>query len=271
MKRQWSFRCPGTLLLSLGLAAAGMVAASEEVIYCARVTSNSTTNWNAPFWWIPAGGSAYGTAAATSTAATQSRAGSYTHTAESLSLGEGFGVVCPACSFDSNTVYRVEVTQPFWASPIVTTNIVFGVCSTNCAIGGLSGGAAESTNTTAFQAAHSVNKWGFVCWLTNTAGVPNPEIEFHYVSGGTNGHKHYVDCVRFTLATPSTVPTPVRIGSFAGSTLEYSGGSGTRFVLLRCARLCEWQRVATNAVTPGAFAIPAVGTEPPAFYAIASE
>jgi len=270
MKTEWflhSFRIP---LLALSLAAAIISSSAEEVIYCARMHSTSTSIWDPPFWWISAGGSAYSTATVKSTAAgtPTGRDGSYVHTASSLSPGEGFGLVCTACSAAPDSVYQVEVTQP---SSNVATDTIFGVCSTNCAVGGLSGGAGSATNTTAFQAANSVNKWGFVCWLTNTAGVPNPEIEFHYVSGGTASLRHFADCVRFTLVPASSVPSPVQIGGLAGTALQYTGGSGTRFVLLRCASLFDWQRVATNFVTPGSFSIPAVGTEPAAFYAVASE
>jgi hypothetical protein len=270
MKTEWSFGFTRTLLLSLGLVAAGLASAADQVVYCARVNSGSTTIWDPPFWWIYAGGSAYSTATVKSTAdgTPAGRLGSYVHTANSLFPGDGFGLVCAACSAEPNSVYQVDVTQP---SSNVATDTIFGVCSTNCAIGGLSGGAGSPTNTTAFQAANSVNKWGFVCWLTNTAGVPYPEIEFHYVSGGTASLRHFADCVRFTRVTPSGVPTPVHISSFAGSALQYTGGSGTRFVLLKCASLWDWQRVATNFVTPGLFTIPAVGTEAAVFYAIASE
>jgi hypothetical protein len=271
MKTERSLGFTRTLLLSLGLVAAGLASAADQVVFCARASSENTRIWDPPFWWIPAGGDPYGTSTAKSTAtgAPSSRVGSYWRNAYALFPGEGFGVACTACSVAPGLVYAVEVTQP---NVSISTNILFGVCSTNCTIGGLSGGGGYATNTTAFQDVYSVNKWGFVCWLTNTAGMPNPQIEFHYVSGGVGDNlRHYADCVRFTLLTPSSGPTPVRISSFAGSALAYSGGSGTRFVLLKCGSLCDWQRVATNFVTPGSFSIPAVGTEAAAFYAIASE
>ena len=276
MKTEWFSHNFRVALLALALAAATAAYASDQVVYCARVNSTSTTNWDTPFWWISAGGSAYGTSTAMSTAATKSRAGSYWHTANSLSPGEGFGVVCAACSVGPNLVYQVEVTQPSSSSPGAATNTIFGVCSTNCAIGGLSGGDGYPTNTTAFQAANSVDKWGLVCWLTNTAGVPNPEIEFHYVSGGVGSSlRHFADCVRFTLVTASVAPTPVGITGFDGTALQYTGGSGARFVLLKSASLTaalsSWQRMETNNITPGAFVIPAVRTNTPVFYTIKSE
>lgn len=85
-----------------------------------------------------------------------------------------------------------------------------------------------------------------------------------------------------TLTSPAalltvTVPTaPVTITGIADTTLSYSGGAGSRFVLLRSGDislpLSAWTRVATNTATPGSFTIPAVGTPPsPAFYSILSE
>jgi hypothetical protein len=85
-----------------------------------------------------------------------------------------------------------------------------------------------------------------------------------------------------TLTSPAalltvTVPTaPVTITSISGTTLSYTGGAGTRFVLLQSgnitAPLSTWTRVATNTATPGSFTIPAVGTPPtPVFYSIQSE
>jgi hypothetical protein len=265
------------VLIALGLVVWGLASASAQtsVVYAARMSSTSTSIWDPPFWWIASGGSAYGTSTAKSTAVgtPSGRAGSYWRSANTMSPGEGFGVVCTACGVGPGLVYAVDVTQP---NSTISTNILFGVCSTNCMIGGLSGGAGYATNTTAFQDVYSVNKWGFVCWLTNSAGVSSPEIEFHYVSGGVGDSlKHYADCVRFTLVTASAGPTPVRITGMTGTALYYTGGSGTRFVLLKSASLSaalnSWQRADTNNLTPGTFTIPAVGNTAPVFYAIASE
>jgi hypothetical protein len=158
----------------------------------------------------------------------------------------------------------------------LATDTIFGVCSTNCAIGGLSGGAGYATNTTVFQPTYSADKWGFVCWLTNNPGVIHPEIEFHYVSGGAGGSQwHSADCVKFTLISPSPSVAAVRITSIAGNAIQYTGGSGTRFILLKStspgAALSAWQRADTNNITPGSFTIPAVGTDTAAFYTIKSE
>ena len=61
-----------------------------------------------------------------------------------------------------------------------------------------------------------------------------------------------------------------------GTSITYTGGSGTQFVLLKSAdigaSLSSWTRVATNSTTPYSFTIPAVGTPPsPAFFSIKSE
>jgi len=57
--------------------------------------------------------------------------------------------------------------------------------------------------------------------------------------------------------------------------VSYTGGSGARFVLLESANatapMAAWTRVATNTVTPGSFAIPAVGSAAAKFYRVQSE
>lgn len=274
MKTNCPFNKIRTLLAALGLVAWGVAGASAQV-YCARVTSTNKTVWDPPFWYIKTGDSDYGISSEKSLAATTNRLGSYYHTANLMSPGEGFGVVCNDCTAvgDGLTViYKVELTQP---SPNLATDTIFGVCSTNCAIGGLSGGAGYATNTAVFQPAFSANKWGFVCWLTNNPGVTQPEIEFHYVSGGVLSLRHYADCVKFTALPCCSSISPVRITSIAGGTIQYTGGSGTRFILLKSASLAaalsSWQRADTNGITPGSFTIPAVGTGAPMFYSIQSE
>ncbi len=275
MKTEWTFRTFRPLLIALALAVTTTSSTADMVVYCARVRSTSATAWDPPFWWISAGGDTYGTSTSQSTApGTPTRLGSYYRTVDALFFGEGFGVVCSNCSVGPNFVYQVEITQPHYQ---LNTDAIFGVCSTNCAIGGLSGGAGSPTNTTAFQAAYSADKWAFVCWLTNTAGVPNPEIEFHYVSGtgpGTSRH-HFADCVRFIQICCSGAPAPVQITGVGGASVAYSGGDGTRFILLKSANLGaalgSWDRVGTNYSTPGLFTIPSMGTGATAFYRIQSE
>ena len=78
-----------------------------------------------------------------------------------------------------------------------------------------------------------------------------------------------------TITINSVSQTSATITSISGTTLEYTGGSGAQFVLLKSADatapLGSWSREATNTVTPGTFTIPAVGTDTSAFYSIKSE
>jgi hypothetical protein len=150
MKTNCPFHKIRTLLAALGLVAWGVTAASAQV-YCARVTSTSTTVWDPPFWWIDTGGGAYAISTQKSVAAIANRLGSYYHTAIQMSPGEGFGIVCSdgtAVGDGLTVIYKVELTQP---AANLATDTIFGVCSTNCTIGGLSGGAGYATNTTGFQ------------------------------------------------------------------------------------------------------------------------
>jgi hypothetical protein len=274
MKINCRFNKTSILLATLGVFA-WTVAGAWEQVYCARVNSTSKTVWDPPFWYIKEGDTDYSTSTAKCAAVTLSRLGSYYHTANSMSPGQGFGLVCSNCTAvgdGQSVIYKVEVTQP---TSNLATDTIFGVCSTNCAIGGLSGGAGYATNTTAFQPSYSADKWGFVCWLTNNPGVSQPELEFHYVSGGVTSQRHHADCVRFTLISSSLNVSAVRITSIAGGTIQYLGGSATRFILLKSASpgadLTTWQRADTNNITPGFFTIPAVGTDAAAFYVIESE
>jgi len=68
----------------------------------------------------------------------------------------------------------------------------------------------------------------------------------------------------------------VTITNISGTTLDYTGGAGAHFVLLKSpgvtAPLSSWSREHTNNVTPGSFTIPAVGTGgDTVFYSIKSE
>jgi hypothetical protein len=264
-------------LIAFGLAAwSAFPVFGQDGVYAARVSSTVTTNWDAPFYWINYGDfSPYGTSTKQSTVTvpvgTPTRVGCYWHTSNNLSVGEGFGLIHPKGT-QTGAVYEVDVTQPSGSQ--MTTDIIMNVGSTNCDIGGVFGATAAGgwTNTTAFQAAYSTNKWAFVCYLTNRSGVSRPHVDFKFVSAGAASLNHYADCVRFHLLPPVTNTLgSVRICSFSGNTVQYTGGSGARFVLLKCATLGNWQRVATNSATPSSFTIGGIGTEPAAFYTITSE
>jgi len=147
-------------------------------------------------------------------------------------------------------VYEFDIRQP---SANVSTDIIFGVASTNCTIGGLSGAAGYPTSTTAFQSGHLVNGWGFVCWLTNRPGVSQPEIEFRYLSGTSS--RTYLDCIRFSLRMCPAITS----FDFAGGhgTLRGTGGLGKTFILVQRTNFASptssWTPVATNDDGTGAF------------------
>jgi len=282
MRTEWFDHTVKMVLVALGFAAWSSVPAfGQDHVYAARVSSASTSVWDPPFYWIANGGPLYATSTHTSSVtnpvSTPSRVGSYYHSASTMTVGEGYGLVHNLATKTGDgqpVVYEVDVTLP---DDNVSTDIIMNVGSTNCDLGGVFGATVGGgwTNTTAFQSAHCTNIWGFVCYLTNQVGVIKPHIDFKYVSGQTG--RNFADCIRFHLLSGccSNAPTSVRLTRCAGVALEYAGGSGTRFVLLKSADLSaamdSWTRTATNFVTPGTFTIPALGTEAPMFYAIASE
>jgi hypothetical protein len=83
--------------------------------------------------------------------------------------------------------------------------------------------------------------------------------------------------VVFSVATNTVTVTslsPATISGISGNSLNYSGGLGSQFVLLKTTDLTQprsaWARVETNTSPSGSFTIP-VGSEPHAFYTIQSE
>jgi len=66
-----------------------------------------------------------------------------------------------------------------------------------------------------------------------------------------------------------------RITGLTVNTLQYAGGCGARFILLRsadpCAARCNWQRADTNSACAGCFTIPTVAAGSSVFYCIQSE
>jgi hypothetical protein len=275
MKAVLSARRIERWLIAVGFVVwGGATAWSQDAVYAARVSSSSTAQWDSPFYWIDYGlNSPYSVSTRQSSATnpvTPTRLGSYYHTANLLSVGEGYGVV-HTNGTQAGAVYEVQVTQPSFD---VSTDIIMNVGSTNCDVGGVfrADAAGGWTNTTAFQAAYSANQWARVCYLTNRPGVTQPQVDFRYASSVTASLRNYADCVRFHLIGLGTNgPGPVHLATMSGTNLSYSGGWATRFVLLQSANLGGWERVATNYATPGSFSIPAVGTGTAAFYRILSE
>ena len=85
--------------------------------------------------------------------------------------------------------------------------------------------------------------------------------------------------VNLVFTTSYVAPQPIAamsIGPVTGSScsINYSGGTGSRFVLVRstnvAAPLNTWPRVATNSAASGSFTI-SIGLDPKAFYRIISE
>ena len=95
------------------------------------------------------------------------------------------------------------------------------------------------------------------------------EISGMYLAGVSNN-------VSFApVVVPAPPPAPTTIGRISGTTLNYSGGAGSQFVLLGTNNITapptNWTRLATNFSTPGIFTIPAVGSASPTFYRIQSQ
>ena len=97
-------------------------------------------------------------------------------------------------------------------------------------------------------------------------------------SGATHEHAFFTGTGMLSVLG-SSEPLPVTemtIGpvSAGNCTINYSGGTGSQFVLLGspdvAAPLSTWARVATNTATAGSFTIP-IGTDPRSFYRIESE
>ena len=74
---------------------------------------------------------------------------------------------------------------------------------------------------------------------------------------------------------PVTITSIQLVGSGAQVRIDYTGGSGSQFVLLKSTDISTsrstWARVATNPTTPGTFIIPVLPGEDTAFYSIKSE
>jgi hypothetical protein len=138
----------------------------------------------------------------------------------------------------------------------------------------------------------------WVFYVSNLAAAPgvnnNPNFAIRIVAeweatATGNNNSNYVGSastystggtIRFDLLgvygnlyhAPTLAPTTIR--NILGTTLSYSGGAGSRFVLLKSANvataLSVWERAHTNYATPGTFTVPA-GSEAAAFYRVKSE
>lgn len=98
-------------------------------------------------------------------------------------------------------------------------------------------------------------------------------------SGADHESAFFTGTGMLNVTSGGTAPQPVTdmqiTGAGAGTaTINYSGGTGNQFVLLRASvvttPLNNWERVATNTAAAGSFSI-AIGAEPQAYYRIQSE
>ena len=96
-----------------------------------------------------------------------------------------------------------------------------------------------------------------------TRTLTDLEVSGLYLGGSVNS-------VSFAPAAPAATT----ITSISGTTLAYTGGAGSQFVLLGTTSLIPpliWTPIHTNTATPGTFTIPAVGSATTMFYRIRSD
>lgn len=105
-------------------------------------------------------------------------------------------------------------------------------------------------------------------WTPPASGVYNVTARTYYSA------THTVNSPSNKLTVNAPALGSVTVSGIAGTTLNYSGGAGSQFVLLKSSDLSTprsgWSRIATNASSPGFFTIP-VGSEAKAYYSVKSE
>jgi autotransporter-associated beta strand protein len=151
------------------------------------------------------------------------------------------------------------------ASAVVTVNPLptVSVNSTNI-MGGQS--ATLTATTTASSPSYLWSPGG----ATTASITVSPAETTTYTVTVTDGTTTCANSASGTVSV--TTLSPVHIDSFDGSTISYSGGAGSQFILLQSADpslwLTNWIPVHTNTATPGTFT-PTGGA--PAFYSIESK
>ncbi|PWU21213.1 MAG: hypothetical protein C5B50_02180 [Verrucomicrobia bacterium] len=94
-----------------------------------------------------------------------------------------------------------------------------------------------------------------------TRTLSSLEVSGIYLAGSSNS---------VSFAALPLAPVTIAIPAMGATTLSYSGGAGSQFVLLSTTVAttpgASWTRVATNTVTPGSFSIPAIGSPGAAKY-----
>ena len=115
------------------------------------------------------------------------------------------------------------------------------------------------------------NKYDLVMEYFEQTG--NAVAQLYWSNATTVGYSPIPQSQLYPAA--SALPlAPATISGISGNTLNYSGGVGSQFVLLRSttanALLSGWARVDTNTATTGSFTI-SFGPDTQAFYRIKSE
>jgi autotransporter-associated beta strand protein len=94
-------------------------------------------------------------------------------------------------------------------------------------------------------------------------------------SGALHENAAFVGNGFLKVTSGGPAPAATTITSIAGTSVAYTGGSGSLFVLLGTNDVTvpstNWTRLATNGSTPGSFTIPAVGSSSMQFYRVKSE
>lgn len=188
----------------------------------------------------------------------------------------------------TNVFPKVSVT--YWVVATNGTGCGITIGSTNITVNPLpstsviTGLATVSTNQSgvAYSVGSTVGStygWTVPAGSTFTGGTGSAiSVTFGTTSGNiTVTETNASGCTGTTVTKAITVVAPVRTGinTFSGSSLTYTGGAGSQFILLSSPDLTIvpslWTRLLTNASTPGSFTIPTVTGPTNLFYRIKSE
>jgi hypothetical protein len=195
--------------------------------------------------------------------------------------GTGSGVSLPAVTPSASTTYWLLATN--------STGCGLALGSTNITVNALptTSGITGSTNVIVGQSgvSYSVSStvgstygWTVPAGASFTGGTSSSiSVTFGSTSGNVSvTETNASGCTGSTVSKSVTVVNvlPVTITGISGSNINYTGGSGLRFILLSSGDLTVvpsvWTRLLTNASTPGSFTIPAMNSSNQ-FYRIKSE
>jgi hypothetical protein len=157
-------------------------------------------------------------------------------------------------------------------NPLPATSVITGPSTVNA---GQSGVTYSVTAT-----GGSTYGWTVPAGASFTGGSANSiSVTFGSTSGSVSvTETNASGCTGTPVSKSVTVVAsllPVTITSIAGTSINYTGGSGSQFVLLSSGNLTNlpssWLRLLTNTTTPGLFTIPPVGSSNVLFYRVKSE